>query len=190
MGAGVIVQVCVWRGELRGLYVCLQHFVSVCGLAGMQGQRGAMLLPPGTSPRVFFRRCSLPTPDLGRRRVANKISDSPFYFYLALFPGGPSIARQVAELLAELDPVIFVLDCEFNMVKYVGADHPAGSLDWRVIECLTVDFITILRKARPDTPVLLIEGHDETVNWMHTNGGEDSRPRSPNHRPDHHRVSN
>ena len=64
----------------------------------------------------------------------------------------------------------FAFATRYNMVKYVGAGHPANHYDWTVIECLTKDFIAILRKARPDTPVLLIEGHDETVNWMHTNG--------------------
>jgi hypothetical protein len=34
------------------------------------------------------------------------------------------------------------------------------------VECLTYDFITTLRRSRPDTPVLLIEGHDGTKNWM------------------------
>lgn len=38
------------------------------------------------------------------------------------------------------------------------------------VECLAYNFLKALRKAHPTTPVLLIEGHDGTVNWMSPSG--------------------
>ena len=64
--------------------------------------------------------------------------------------------QEVGALLSELDPSIYVLDCEYNMDQY----------NETTVACLTYQFIKQLRAARPDAKVLLIEGHDGTRNWM------------------------
>eukprot|EP00040_Diaphanoeca_grandis_P025499 m.141305 g.141305 ORF g.141305 m.141305 type:complete len:818 (-) comp30178_c0_seq1:182-2635(-) len=74
------------------------------------------------------------------------------------FSGHGLMQQEVGEILSEIDASIFVLDCEYNMDKYTSAE----------IECLTYNFIKVLRKANPTAQVLLIEGHDGTKNWINT----------------------
>jgi hypothetical protein len=51
---------------------------------------------------------------------------------------------EVAELLAELDPLVYFIDCLPNM----DADKVAARVE---------PFVNILRKAHPDTPIVLAE---------------------------------
>jgi lysophospholipase L1-like esterase len=60
------------------------------------------------------------------------------------FSGNGKMDASVAELLAELDPAVFVIDCGPNM--------NAEALTER-----TGPLVKVLRKARPDTPILLVE---------------------------------
>lgn len=60
------------------------------------------------------------------------------------FSGSGKMEPELAELLAELDPAIYVLDCLPNMNE--------AMVDERL-----EPFVHILRAARPDTPILLVE---------------------------------
>jgi len=60
------------------------------------------------------------------------------------FSGNGRLEAEVAELLAELDAAVFVIDCLPN----VGADD---------VTARTVPLVQILRAARPTTPILLVE---------------------------------
>lgn len=60
------------------------------------------------------------------------------------FSGNGKMEPEIANLLAELDPQIFVLDCLPNMA--------ANEIRER-----TVPFVKILREAHPETPILLVE---------------------------------
>jgi hypothetical protein len=60
------------------------------------------------------------------------------------FSGSGRMDPAVVELLAELDPAVFVIDCSPN-------------LDAKGIAERTGPLVTTLRKARPDTPILLVE---------------------------------
>jgi hypothetical protein len=82
------------------------------------------------------------------------------------FSGHGLMQKEVGALLAEMSAEIFVLDCEYNMDEDVAVMG-----NWSVVECLTYEFVKNLRAKQPGTPVLLIEGHDETVKWM--NNGQD-----------------
>ena len=82
------------------------------------------------------------------------------------FSGHGLMQREVGDILSELHAEIFVLDCEYNMDEDVVVMG-----NWSTVECLTYNFIKNLRAKQPNTPVLLIEGHDETVKWM--NNGQD-----------------
>ncbi len=59
------------------------------------------------------------------------------------FSGNGRLEPEVAELMAELDPAVYVIDCIPNVGDEVGK--------------LTVPFVKILRKKRPNTPILLVE---------------------------------
>jgi hypothetical protein len=60
------------------------------------------------------------------------------------FSGNGRMEPEVAELLAELDPLVYFIDCLPNM----EADKVAARVE---------PFVNILRKARPDTPIVLAE---------------------------------
>ena len=60
------------------------------------------------------------------------------------FSGNGRLEQEVADLLAELDPAVYVIDCLPN----VTAD---------VVAARTEPLVKTLRKARPDTPILLVE---------------------------------
>ncbi len=59
------------------------------------------------------------------------------------FSGNGRMEPEVAELLAELDPLVYFIDCLPNM----AADKVAARVE---------PFVNILRKAHPDTPLLLL----------------------------------
>jgi hypothetical protein len=81
------------------------------------------------------------------------------------FSGHGLMQQEVGDLLAELNAEIFVLDCEYNMDSDVL--EPGN---WSGVECLTYNFIKRLR-GKSRAPVLLIEGHDETIKWMSNSRG-------------------
>ncbi len=60
------------------------------------------------------------------------------------FSGNGRLEQEVADLMAELDPAVYVIDCLPN----VTAD---------VVAARTEPLVKTLRKARPDTPILLVE---------------------------------
>ncbi len=60
------------------------------------------------------------------------------------FSGNGRLEQEVADLMAELDPAVFVIDCLPN----VTAD---------VVAARTEPLVKTLRKARPDTPILFVE---------------------------------
>jgi hypothetical protein len=69
------------------------------------------------------------------------------------FSGNGKMEPEMAELFAELDPAVFVLDCLPNMT-------PADVTE-RV-----EPFVRTLRKARPETPILLVEDRNYTDGFL------------------------
>lgn len=60
------------------------------------------------------------------------------------FSGNGKMEIEMAELLSELDPAIYVLDCLWNMSPQLVSDR-------------VVPFIARLRKSHPSTPIILVE---------------------------------
>jgi len=60
------------------------------------------------------------------------------------FSGNGRMEPELAELLAELDPAVYVLDCLWNMSSEMVTERVGP-------------FVRRLRQARPDTPILLAE---------------------------------
>jgi len=60
------------------------------------------------------------------------------------FSGSGKMELEVADLLAELDPSVYILDCLWNMTP-------------EMVETRVGPFVKRLRAARPETPILLVE---------------------------------
>ena len=70
------------------------------------------------------------------------------------FSGNGKMEKEVAELLAELDPCIYVIDCLPNM-------------DSKLVSERAEPLVAILRKARPTTPIVLVEDRINTnAHWL------------------------
>lgn len=70
------------------------------------------------------------------------------------FSGNGRMEVEVGQFLAELDPAVFVIDCLPNMTPKLVADR-------------TQPLVRQLRKARKDTPILLVEDRTFTNAWFH-----------------------
>jgi len=69
------------------------------------------------------------------------------------FSGNGRMEPEMATLFAELDPAVYVLDCLPNM--------SAAEVTERV-----EPFVAVLRKAHPDTPILLVEDRSYTDSFL------------------------
>lgn len=85
-------------------------------------------------PQVLGRRLDLPLINLG-------------------FSGSARMEPDLAELIAELDARIFVLDALPNM-------------DENLVRTRAETFISTICKAHPETPVVLVEDHPKMTSWL------------------------
>jgi hypothetical protein len=69
------------------------------------------------------------------------------------FSGNGKMEPELAELLGELDAALYVLDCLPNLTPDLVAER-------------VEPFVRILRKARPDTPILLVEDRNYTDGFL------------------------
>ncbi|MBI1349046.1 hypothetical protein GC163_22470 [bacterium] len=75
------------------------------------------------------------------------------------FSGNGRMEPEVGDFLIELDPAVYVIDCCPNMS---GADTAAK----------TKPLVAQLRKAHPETPIVLVEDRRYTDSWLITSKGE------------------
>lgn len=98
---------------------------------GTSIMHGACASRPGMAlPAILGRWYDRPTINLG-------------------FSGNGRMDKEVVELMAELDPAVYCIDCLPNMGPSLVSQR-------------TVPLVHILRKARPETPILLVEGRFNT----------------------------
>jgi len=88
-------------------------------------QGGCVSRPGLAVPAIIGRELHMPTINLG-------------------FSGSGKMETEMAELMSQLDPSIFVLDCLWNM-------------DVDMVAKRVKPFVRILRKHHPETPILLVE---------------------------------
>ena len=69
------------------------------------------------------------------------------------FSGNGKMEIEMAKLIAEVDAAVFVLDCMPNMTLAHVLEN-------------TEPFIRELRKARPDTPIVMVEGPSYSYDWI------------------------
>ena len=70
------------------------------------------------------------------------------------FSGNGTMDASMADLMAELDPCVYVVDCLPNMAAAAVAQR-------------TEPFVRTLRKARPTTPIVLVEDRSYAGSWIH-----------------------
>lgn len=96
---------------------------------------GACASRPGMPhPAILGRRLNRPVINLG-------------------FSGNGKMEPEVAALLAELDPAVYVIDCLPNMVAAEVAERAEP-------------LVRTLRSARPDTPIVLVEDRTYANTWI------------------------
>ena len=78
------------------------------------------------------------------------------------FSGNGKMEGEVAELLAELDPALYVIDCLPNTT----ADEVAQRVP---------ELVRILRASRPNTPILLVEDRTYSDAFLHQDRAERNR---------------
>jgi hypothetical protein len=78
------------------------------------------------------------------------------------FSGNGRMEAEVAELLTELDAAVYIIDCLPNITAPEVRER-------------TEPLVRILRKARPDTPILLVEDRDYTDGFLVTSKRERNR---------------
>ena len=106
-------------------------------------QGGCAARPGSCHPALLGRRLDRPVINLG-------------------FSGNGKMEKTVAELLAELDPSIYVIDCLPNMVAE------------QIVE-RAPELVRILRDARPKTPILLVEDRSYSDAFLHPERAERNR---------------
>ena len=143
------------------LYLPLYNGVTSVELAIPQGKRigKAPAYPTGRAKPIVFYGTSI---------TQGGCASRPGMVYTAIvgrhlqwpvinlgFSGNGKIEPELADLLAELDPAVFVLDCLPNV--------SAGEITERL-----VPLVKKLRAARPDTPILLVEDRTYTNSFLVT----------------------
>ncbi len=69
------------------------------------------------------------------------------------FSGNGRLEAEVGKLLAEIDPAVYVIDCLPNVTGDIVAQR-------------TEPLVAILRKARPETPIVLVEDRTYDYAWI------------------------
>ncbi len=108
-------------------------------------QGGCASRPGMAHPAILGRRFNWPTINLG-------------------FSGNGRMEPELADLLAELDPAVYVLDCLPNM----SAAEVAGRVE---------PFVRRLKAARPQTPVVLVEDRTFPAAFLLPGPRQDQRER-------------
>ena len=106
-------------------------------------QGGCAARPGSCHPALLGRRLDRPVINLG-------------------FSGNGKMEKSVAELLAELEPSVYVIDCLPNMVAE------------QIVE-RAPELVRILRAARPDTPILLVEDRSYSDAFLQRGRAERNR---------------
>ena len=118
-------------------------------------------LPPEAKIAPMPRRAGKPICIYGTSIVQGGCASRPGLAYPAIlgrrldrevynlgFSGSGRAEPEIADLLAELDPAIFVIDCLPNMSPDVGHALNTDRMEY---------LVRALRQARPDTPIVVVE---------------------------------
>ncbi len=133
--------------RLYTVYLPLYNGVASLTLGVPQGTRFEPVAPRTTRPIVFYGTSILQgacasRPGMAHTAILQRRLDYPV-INLG-FSGNGQMEQEVGDLLAELDPVAYVIDCLPNM----SAD---------LVRNRTEPLVKTIRRAHPQTPVVLVE---------------------------------
>ena len=138
------------------LYFPLRNPVTRLELGLPRGAKLVPVLPRTTKPIVYYgssivhgayaSRAGMVHPSVLGRRLDRPIINLGF-------SGQAKMEEAMAHLIAELDAAVFVLD-------------PLPNMDEKLVKERAENFIRILCRARPDTPVVLVEDFPLTHSWI------------------------
>lgn len=147
------------------LYLPLYNGVTSVALGVPEGSVLEPTSPRDTRPIVFYGTSIVQggcasRPGTCHPAILGRMLDCPV---LNLgFSGNGKMEREVAELLAELDPALYIVDCLPNM----AADE---------VSARAPELVRILRAARPETPILLVEDRTYSDAFLHQDRAERNR---------------
>ncbi len=135
------------------LYLPLYNGVSSVEIGMPAGAKLAVAPPRGRSKPIVFYGTSITQggcasrPGMVHTAILGRRLDCPV-INLG-FSGNGKMEPEMAALLAELDPAVYVLDCLPNLTPAETAER-------------VEPFVQTLRKARPQTPIVLVEDRNYT----------------------------
>ena len=135
-------------GEEYVLYLPLYNGIKHLEIGIPKGKTLSKISPPSPSSSVVFYGTSITQggcasqPGLAATSIVSRKLDVPAVNLG--FSGNGNMAASLAQLLSELTPAVYVLDCLANMGEGRVRTH-------------VEPFVKILRKSRPTTPILLVE---------------------------------
>ncbi len=128
------------------LYLPLYNRVTLVEIGIPAGAVIAPVRPPAGKPIVFYGTSITQGGCASRPGMAHTAILGRWLDRTVInlgFSGNGLMEPEVAELLAELDPAVYVIDCIPNVSEKIGE--------------LTGPLVKIIRKTRPETPILLVE---------------------------------
>ncbi|MCA9058514.1 MAG: hypothetical protein KDA85_08445, partial [Planctomycetaceae bacterium] len=138
------------------VYLPLYNGTEYLKIGVPQGCRFEPIAPRKEKPIVFYgtsithgacaSRPGMPHPAILGRRLNRPVINLGF-------SGNGRMEAEVGQLLCELDPAVFVLDCLPN----IGAAE---------VTARTVPLVHQLRAARPDVPIVLVEDRTYGYSWI------------------------
>ena len=138
------------------LYLPLYNNTVSLSIGVPEGSRFEVLKPPKEKPILYYgtsiaHGCSASRPGMAFPAILGRRLDRPVINFG--FSGNGRMEAEMADLIAEIDAAVFVLDCVPNMTL----DHVKNN---------TEIFIRKLRKARPETPIVMVEDRTLTNAWL------------------------
>ena len=160
------------------VYLPLANPVRRVEIGVPRGAKFAPVKPRREKPIVFYgtsichgfcaSRSGMPHPMILGRRLDRPIINLGF-------AGQALMEPEIAGLLSELDPIIFVLD-------------PIPNMEAKLISERAESFVRKLRVARPRTPIVLVAARHYTNSWIRTSGRIQDETRSAAFRAAYERL--
>lgn len=165
--ANIINNIPAATREFR-LYLPLYNTTTALEIGVPEGASFEWITPPAKKPILYYgtsiaHGASASRPGMTISAILGRRLDTPV---LNLgFSGNGKMEPAMADLIAEIDAAVFVLDCLPNM----------SALKPDVISTRLENTLRVLRKAHPKTPILLLEDRTYGHAWLYPNLQEKHR---------------
>ncbi|MDR0869378.1 MAG: SGNH/GDSL hydrolase family protein [Planctomycetaceae bacterium] len=167
--------------QMREYKIYLPLYNSTTALSiGVPADRKLEALPPSAEKPVFWygtsiaHGCSGSRPGMTVPAIIERRLNIPVINFG--FSGSGRMEASMAELIKETDASVFVLDCMPNMT----IEHVRNN---------TEPFIRELRKAKPDTPIVMVEGPIYSYGWIQPNWMENYQEKCKRYRETYEKLT-